>query len=151
LGIWQRMERRNQFAVVVIAIMQVAFLIVVVGTGVRYWREGKALSEKGIPSVATVTGIGGGNQVSFSWTVAGRSFEATDGSGRQGRFALGEIIPIRYLPERPDLAHFDWDRLKMRGQLLVWVGFPFWGLFIWLTAYKLRKDYGGRARSDMGP
>ena len=149
---WGRMEPRNRFAVVVIAIMHVAFLVVVVGTGVLYWIEGAALSAKGMPSVATVTAVGGRSQISFAWTVAGKEFEASDGSGYRGRFALGQQIPIRYLPERPDLAHFDWGRLEWRGKFLVLLGVPFWSLSIWITVRKLRGQYGttsstGRKRS----
>ncbi len=141
IGIWWRMSGRDRAAVCVLVPILLAFFAwIIVGNFLMFWISGALLRAHGVPVEGVVTRIGAHNQIRYTWMVDGHKFEAEDGTGHP-MFAAGDTIPLRYLPESPSVAHFDWKKLEWRGQVGFLVSLAMWVGTCMLLLGKLRRDY----------
>lgn len=139
VNFWRGLSRRDKWGwAVAMAIILVFYLCVVGMCGLMWWingakLEGHGLSATGIVTASNTSGSRG-HWVRYEWRVDGKKFEGQDGCGRAVYYE-GDPIAIRYLPEHPSVAHFDWQKLRLRGMLIVLIGIPFGSLlplFLWL-------------------
>lgn len=138
--IWGRMTRRDRAAMYVLAPMLLLVLVwVVFCTFLMFWINGARLASHGVPTTGTVTWTGGRSQVRYTWTVNGEKFDSQDGTGHV-MYSVGDQIALRYLPESPSVAHFDWEKLKWRGEIGFPVSFAMWLAACLLLIAKLRRN-----------
>ena len=137
-AIWERLTTRDRIALCVAALMLILYLNLISGRFLLFWVDGVRLAAHGKSTTGLVTWTGGQSQIRYSWTVNGTNFEAQDGTGHR-KFTTRDSIALRYLPESPSVAHFDWEKLKWRGE----VGFPIsltiWLLICFLLVRRLRR------------
>lgn len=109
--------------------------------GIDFWTTGQALVERGKPvkgTVTRVTGSGNRHHVTYEYKVNGMLFSNSDGSGQISYFE-GDPVEVRYLPNEPSKSHFDPERLRTRGQLLVLISPPFFIFCGWLWWWTERR------------